>query len=188
MGKNVSYVPHLIWYAYFLVGRDTSFQCIEDRRYCLLGIIDHRCIHTDGIPVRYDDRAIRHARRLKLVTQDVECQVVGIEKVLDAMTLDESTPERSDLKTNGVAEITLQTRAPLVYDNHERVPSLGRASFHDGPHVGALAGDQNDDVLHGARSVPSAPGSASAPSGVPGGSGLAWGCPAQQARPTIRAL
>jgi bifunctional enzyme CysN/CysC len=33
---------------------------------------------------------------------------------------------------NEVAEVTLQTRAPLVFDNHNRVPNLGRLVLVDG--------------------------------------------------------
>jgi bifunctional enzyme CysN/CysC len=64
--------------------------------------------------------------RLKLVTQNVECQVVALSKVIDAATLDSDAGERSELRINEVGEVTLQTRGPLVVDNHERVPALGR--------------------------------------------------------------
>jgi bifunctional enzyme CysN/CysC len=64
--------------------------------------------------------------RLKLVTQDVECQVVAVANVIDAATLDSAPVARSELRTNEVGEITLQTRAPLVFDNYDRIPNLGR--------------------------------------------------------------
>lgn len=70
--------------------------------------------------------------RLKLVTQDVECQVAGIANVLDAATLEAASAGRSELRTNEVAEVTLQTRAPLVFDNHDRIPSLGRFVLANG--------------------------------------------------------
>jgi bifunctional enzyme CysN/CysC len=69
--------------------------------------------------------------RLKLVTQDVECHVVSVGKVIDAATLDSVPADRAELRINEVAEITLQTRAPLVLDNHDRVPSLGRFVLAD---------------------------------------------------------
>lgn len=71
--------------------------------------------------------------RLKLVTQDVECQVAAIANVLDAATLDAAPAARSELRANEVAEVTFQTRAPLAFDNHDRVPSLGRFVLADGP-------------------------------------------------------
>ena len=73
--------------------------------------------------------------RLKLVTQDVECQVVAVANVIDAATLDSAPAVRSELRTNEVGELTLQTRAPLVFDNHDRVPSLGRFVLADGGHI-----------------------------------------------------
>lgn len=73
--------------------------------------------------------------RLKLVTQDVECQVVAVANVIDAATLDSAPAERSELRTNEVGEVTLQTRAPLAFDNHDRIPSLGRFVLADGRHL-----------------------------------------------------
>jgi bifunctional enzyme CysN/CysC len=70
--------------------------------------------------------------RLKLVTQDVECQVVAVANVIDTATLDSAPAERSELRTNEVGEVTLQTRAPLVFDNHDRIPGLGRFVLADG--------------------------------------------------------
>ncbi|MFL6526971.1 MAG: adenylyl-sulfate kinase [Chthoniobacterales bacterium] len=62
---------------------------------------------------------------LRLATQEVKCQVVGIEHVMDSSTLAISEGER-DVGRNEVARVTLQTRAPLVLDNHDRIPQLGR--------------------------------------------------------------
>jgi bifunctional enzyme CysN/CysC len=70
--------------------------------------------------------------RMKLVTQDVECHVVAVGSVIDAATLDSTSAERAELRINEVAEVTLQTRAPLVLDNHDRVPSMGRFVLVDG--------------------------------------------------------
>ena len=73
--------------------------------------------------------------RLKLVTQDVECEVVAVANVIDAATLDSASAERSELRTNEVGEVTLQTRAPLVFDNHDRIPTMGRFVLADGDHL-----------------------------------------------------
>jgi bifunctional enzyme CysN/CysC len=64
--------------------------------------------------------------RLKLVTQNVECQVVALGQVIDVATLDAAASERTELRINEVGDVTLQTRAPLVLDNHECVPTMGR--------------------------------------------------------------
>lgn len=73
--------------------------------------------------------------RLKLVTQDVECQVAALGPVIDAATLGSSTAEHTELRINEVAEVTLQTRAPLVFDNYERVPVLGRFVLAEEGHL-----------------------------------------------------
>jgi len=73
--------------------------------------------------------------RLKLVTQDVECQVVAVANVIDAATLDSDSAGRSELRTNEAGEVTLQTRAPLVFDNHERIPNLGRFVLASGDNL-----------------------------------------------------
>jgi bifunctional enzyme CysN/CysC len=77
-------------------------------------------------PLRVGDRY-----RLKLVTQNVECEVVAVGNVIDAATLDAEPAGRAELRANEVGEVTLQTRAPLVLDNHERVPALGRFVLAD---------------------------------------------------------
>jgi bifunctional enzyme CysN/CysC len=73
--------------------------------------------------------------RLKLVTQDVECQVVAVASVIDAATLDSASAGRAELRANEVGEVTLQTRAPLAFDNHDRIPSLGRFVLADAGHL-----------------------------------------------------
>jgi bifunctional enzyme CysN/CysC len=73
--------------------------------------------------------------RLKLVTQSVDCEVVAVANVMDAATLDSAATERSEIRVNEVGEVTLQTRSPLVFDNHDRVPSLGRFILADAEHL-----------------------------------------------------
>ena len=73
--------------------------------------------------------------RLKLATQDVECQVAALGKVVDAATLDSASTDPSELRINEVGEVTLQTRAPLVLDNHDRVPAMGRFVLTDGDNL-----------------------------------------------------
>jgi bifunctional enzyme CysN/CysC len=69
--------------------------------------------------------------RLKLVTQNVEGQVVALGNAIDAATLEPASADRAELRANEVGEVTLQTRAPLVLDNHDRVPALGRFVLAD---------------------------------------------------------
>lgn len=63
---------------------------------------------------------------VRLATQEVNCQVVAIEQVMDSSTLAITSGEIDHVARNQVGRVTLQTRAPLVHDNHDRVPSLGR--------------------------------------------------------------
>ena len=45
---------------------------------------------------------------------------------MDSSTLAISSGEIDTVGRNEVGRVTLQTRGPLVMDNHDRVPSLGR--------------------------------------------------------------
>ena len=63
---------------------------------------------------------------VRLATQEVKCQVVAIDQVMDSSTLSVSAADLEQVRRNEVGRVTVQTRAPLVLDNHERVPSLGR--------------------------------------------------------------
>ncbi len=68
---------------------------------------------------------------LRLATQEVKCQVVSIEEVMDSSTLDRRTDNCERLERNEVGRLTIQTRAPLVLDNHDRIPNLGRFVISD---------------------------------------------------------
>src|SRR5207249_2645108 len=67
-----------------------------------------------------------HFYALRLATQQVKCQIVSIEQVVDSSTLETKTDGREQLERNEIGRLTIQTRSPLVVDNHERVPNLGR--------------------------------------------------------------
>jgi bifunctional enzyme CysN/CysC len=63
---------------------------------------------------------------LRVATQEVKCQIVSIEQVMDSSTLETRTDNRDRLERNEVGRVTIQTRGRLVIDNHDRIPSLGR--------------------------------------------------------------
>src|SRR4030095_11639927 len=71
------------------------------------------------------DLLLRERYKLKLTTQELDCEVVSIDRVIDASKLDAVTEPRRSIARNDVAEITIQTRAPLVMDNHDRLPAMG---------------------------------------------------------------
>jgi bifunctional enzyme CysN/CysC len=63
---------------------------------------------------------------LRLATQEVKCQIVSIERVMDSSTLETKSDGREQLDRNEVGRLAIQTRSPLVMDNHDRIPNLGR--------------------------------------------------------------
>ncbi len=74
------------------------------------------------------DRPLTLGRRykLKLLTQEVECQVASIDRVIDASSLETTSSIRRSVGRNEVAEITVQTRGPVVLDNYDRLAVSGR--------------------------------------------------------------
>lgn len=69
--------------------------------------------------------------KIKLATQEIECQIAAIDRVLDSSTLETIEGGRDYVAKNDVAELTLQTRTPIVLDNHDRVPLMGRFVIMD---------------------------------------------------------
>jgi bifunctional enzyme CysN/CysC len=63
---------------------------------------------------------------VKLLTQEVECQLVSVDRVIDATSLEAFSGMRLSVVKNEVAEVTIQSRSPLVMDNHDKVDASGR--------------------------------------------------------------
>lgn len=72
--------------------------------------------------------------RLKLATQEIECSVQTIDKVIDASTLElvKRGDQEATVGRYEVAELTLHTRKPVAFDAYTEVPSLGRFVLVDG--------------------------------------------------------
>lgn len=64
--------------------------------------------------------------KLKLTTQELDAEVVSIERIIDASSLDVLSGERGYIARNDVAEITIQTRGALAFDNADRNALMGR--------------------------------------------------------------
>ena len=65
--------------------------------------------------------------KLKLTTQEVECQIQSIEKLIDASTLAEiDTKSRPYIARNDVAEVTIRTKRPIALDTADRIVNTGR--------------------------------------------------------------
>ena len=62
---------------------------------------------------------------LKLTTQEVPCEILEFKKVVDASTL-ETLEGQEFLAKNDVAEVTLRTTVPVVFDLFGKVPTTGR--------------------------------------------------------------
>jgi bifunctional enzyme CysN/CysC len=70
--------------------------------------------------------------KLKLTTEEVECQIQSIEKLIDASTLAEiDVKSRPYVARNDVAEVTIRTKSPIAFDNSDRIVNTGRFVFID---------------------------------------------------------
>jgi bifunctional enzyme CysN/CysC len=88
--------------------------------------IEANRFHADLFWIVREPLRVGHLYGLRLATQDVKCEVVSIERVMDSSTLETKSDGREQLERNETGRLTIQTRAPLVIDNHDRIPNLGR--------------------------------------------------------------
>ncbi len=72
--------------------------------------------------------------KLKLATQEMDCQIDSIEKIIDASSLETiARPgDESFVARHEVAEIVLHTKRPLVFDAHSEIVATGRFVIVDG--------------------------------------------------------
>jgi bifunctional enzyme CysN/CysC len=73
--------------------------------------------------------------KIKLTTQEIECEVKSIEKIIDASSLAEVAKDRNYVARNDVAELTLRVRLPVAIDNHQRIAETGRFVLVDNREV-----------------------------------------------------
>ncbi|HEV8617914.1 MAG TPA: adenylyl-sulfate kinase, partial [Candidatus Udaeobacter sp.] len=88
--------------------------------------IETNRFHADLFWIVREPLRLGHFYDLRLATQDVKCQIVSIEQVTDSSTLETKSDGREQLERNEIGRLTIQTRGPLVIDNHDRIPNLGR--------------------------------------------------------------
>jgi bifunctional enzyme CysN/CysC len=82
--------------------------------------------------------------KLKLATQETECEIDAIQKVIDSSTLEAITRSEPFVGRNEVAELTLRTRRPVAFDVHADIIATGRFVIVDGFEVaggGIVAAD-----------------------------------------------
>jgi bifunctional enzyme CysN/CysC len=94
--------------------------------------IETNRFHADLFWIVREPLRLGHLYNLRLASQDLKCQVVSIEEVIDSSTLKATTDGREQLERNEIGRLTIQTRGPLVMDNHDRIPNLGRFVIVDG--------------------------------------------------------
>ena len=88
--------------------------------------IETNRFHADLFWIVREPLRVGHFYELRLATQQVKCQIASIEQVMDSATLETKSDQREQLARNDIGRLTIQTRAPLVIDNHDRIPNLGR--------------------------------------------------------------
>ena len=88
--------------------------------------IETNRFHADLFWIVREPLRVGHFYELRLATQQVKCQIVSIEQVIDSATLETKSDQRERLERNEIGRLTIQTRGPLVIDNYDRVPNLGR--------------------------------------------------------------
>lgn len=86
------------------------------------------------------------AYKLKLATQEVECEIESIERVIDASTLETVSSQDKEVFVgrHEVAELTLRTKKPVAFDAHSEIIATGRFVIVDGFDVsggGIIASD-----------------------------------------------
>ena len=95
--------------------------------------------------------------KLKLGTQEVECEIEHLEKVIDASTLATVTREAGEeyVGRHEVGEVTLRTRKPVAFDAISEIIPTGRFVIVDGFDVsggGIIVADnyprRTSDALH----------------------------------------
>src|SRR5213082_10757 len=88
--------------------------------------IEANRFHADLFWIVREPLRVGHLYSLRLATQDVKCEVVSIERVMDSSTLETKSGGPEQLERHEIDTLTIHTRGPLVIDNHERIPNLGR--------------------------------------------------------------
>lgn len=63
--------------------------------------------------------------KLKLATQEVECEIFSVNKVIDASTL-QNLSQAEGIKKNDVAEVTIKTKTMVAFDEFRNIQNTGR--------------------------------------------------------------
>jgi bifunctional enzyme CysN/CysC len=100
--------------------------------------------------------------KIKLATQEAECQIDSLDKVIDASTLQTiSRPDNDQfVGRHEVAELYIRTKRPIAFDLHSEIVPLGRFVIVDGYEVsgGGIIVEDNypkrtSDTLHKSENI-----------------------------------
>ena len=100
--------------------------------------------------------------KLKLATQEVDCEIDSIEKVIDASTLATVSRQQNEVFVgrHEVGELTIRTRRPIAFDAVSEIIPTGRFVIVDGLDVcggGIVAADnyprRTSDALHKSHDI-----------------------------------
>jgi bifunctional enzyme CysN/CysC len=98
--------------------------------------------------------------KIKLATQEAECQIDSIERILDSSTLQTITRAEQMVGRNEVAELTIRTKRPIAFDPHSEIIATGRFVIVDGFEVsggGIISADdypkRSSDTLHKSHNI-----------------------------------
>jgi bifunctional enzyme CysN/CysC len=92
--------------------------------------------------------------KIKLATQEAECEIDSIEKVIDASTLEAISRTDAFVGRHEVAELTIRTRKPIAFDTVNEIVPTGRFVIVDGFDVsggGIIAEDNYPRRTHDAH-------------------------------------
>jgi len=129
----------------------TLTEQIFVERGAVVSLESHPPVELSRLPARVfwlGRRPLQLGRKykLKLATQESECHVEKIERVLDASTLETLTrpPAETYVGRHEVAELTLKTRKPIAFDPFAEIEATGRFVLVDDFDVaggGIIVGD-----------------------------------------------
>ena len=64
--------------------------------------------------------------KLKLATQEVDCRIEAIERLIDSSSLEPISRQQIQVKAHEVADLRIHTLKPVVFDVHAEIASTGR--------------------------------------------------------------
>jgi bifunctional enzyme CysN/CysC len=75
--------------------------------------------------------------KLKLATQEMDCEIEAIDKVIDASTLETLSRKANEIFVgrHEVAELSIRTKRPVAFDAHSQIATTGRFVIVDGLEV-----------------------------------------------------